>query len=128
MNIPKFGRRSTRSPALARDLKTRLADADERVSDAVVVARARATTLIGRMRETLQATQAGANGTTTALQSLPDSTLRWMAASSIGLGAGFYLTGAPRLVIVAGIAPALVMGAAIALRPIEPVDTTHAIA
>ncbi|HYM84320.1 MAG TPA: hypothetical protein VEY67_09240, partial [Candidatus Dormibacteraeota bacterium] len=54
------------------------------------------------------------------LQGLPDPTLRTLAASSLGLGAGFYLTGAPRLAIVAGVAPALIMGAAIATRPVAP--------
>jgi hypothetical protein len=68
----------------------------------------------------VHATHAGANGTTSALRRLPDSTLRWLAASSVGLGAGFYLAGAPRLAIAAGMAPALFMGAAIVGRPIEP--------
>ncbi len=55
---------------------------------------------------------------TRVLQRLPDATLRQLAASSMGLGAGFYLAGAPRLIVAIGIAPALLMGAAIALRPI----------
>ena len=62
-------------------------------------------------------TRAGARGTTTALQQLPDATLRWLAAGSIGLATGLQVAGAPRLVRVAGVAPALFMGAAIALRP-----------
>jgi hypothetical protein len=69
----------------------------------------------------MRATRAGAHGTTSALQTLPDSTLRGLAASSVGLGAGFYLAGAPRLAIAAGIAPALIMGVAMVLRPGEPV-------
>jgi hypothetical protein len=75
---------------------------------------------------TMHATRAGARGTTSALQTLPDSTLRSLAASSIGLGAGFYLAGAPRLVIAAGVAPALIVGAAIVLRPIAPVAPAEA--
>jgi hypothetical protein len=58
-------------------------------------------------------------GRLAALQRLPDSTLRWLAAGSVGLGAGFYLTGAPRLLVAAGVAPGLAMAAAIVLRPIE---------
>jgi hypothetical protein len=65
----------------------------------------------------MQATRNGASATTSALQTLPDSTLRWLAASSVGLGAGLYLAGKQRLLIAAGVAPALIMGAAIALRP-----------
>ena len=51
---------------------------------------------------------------------LPDSTLRWLAAGSVGLGAGLYLAGAPRVVTAAGFSPALAIAAAIVLRPIEP--------
>jgi hypothetical protein len=53
------------------------------------------------------------------LQVLPDSTLRGLAASSMGLGAGFYLAGVSRLMTAAAIAPAMVIGAAILLRPAE---------
>ena len=58
--------------------------------------------------------------TTTRLQTLPNGTLRWMAASSVGLGAGLYLAGKKRLVIAAGMAPAVIVGAAIAMRPMKP--------
>jgi hypothetical protein len=85
------------------------------------IARAGATTLVEGVPATVQATRAGVRATTGALQSLPDSTLGWLAASSVGLGAGLYLAGKRRLVIAAGVAPAVVMGAAIALRPVKPV-------
>jgi len=75
--------------------------------------------LAGRVAGALRATRTGAQGTTSALQTLPDSTLMGVAASSLGVGAGFYLARAPRLAIVAGIVPALVMAAAIVLRPIS---------
>ena len=75
--------------------------------------------LAGRVAGALRATRTGAQGTTSALQTLPDSTLMGVAASSLGVGAGFYLARAPRLAIVAGIIPALVMAAAIVLRPIS---------
>ena len=97
-----------------------------RVSGSIKVARNGATRLIGRVPGTVNATRAGAHATTSALQILPDSTLRWLAASSVGLGTGFYLAGKRRLVIAAGVAPALIMGAAIALRPIKPVVPTKA--
>jgi hypothetical protein len=58
-----------------------------------------------------------ANATTSGLQTLPNSTLRGLAASSAGLGAGFYFAGGPRLVTVAAVAPAMIIGAAIIMRP-----------
>ena len=103
-----------------------LASVVRRVSGSIKVARNGATRLIGSVPGTMNATRASAHATTTALQTLPDSTLRWLAASSVGLGAGFYLAGKRRLVIAAGVAPALIMGAAIALRPFKPVVPTKA--
>jgi hypothetical protein len=92
-----------------------------RASGAVKSVRAAASKLIGRaphaMQDTMTATRDGARATTSALQTLPDSTLRWLAASSVGLGAGLYLAGKKRILIAAGVAPAVIMGAAIALRP-----------
>lgn len=86
----------------------------------VEVARTGVSMLVERWPQTLSATQAGARATTTALQRLPDSTLRSLLASSVGLGAGLYLSGRRRLVVAAGVAPAVVMGAAMALRPVKP--------
>ena len=98
----------------------RLASVARRITGVMRVAGNGARMLVVRVPGTVHATRSGARDTTTALQKLPDSTLRWLAASSVGLSAGFYFTGAPRLIIAAGLAPALIMGAAIALRPIVP--------
>jgi uncharacterized protein YjbJ (UPF0337 family) len=95
------------------------------MSGAIELARRGATTVIERVPGAVRATWAGAHGATSALQTLPDSTLRWIAATSVGLGAGLRLAGAPRLVSAAGAAPALIVGAAIALRPIKPVVPAH---
>ena len=70
----------------------------------------------------MRGARTGATGTTGALQTLPDSTLIRVAATSLGVGAGFYLARAPRLAIAAGITPALVMAAAVLLRPAEHGD------
>ncbi len=111
-------------------LRARAAGLARGVSGAVTLSRAGAATLIAHLPGTVHATRAGAHGTTSALQSLPDTTLRSLAATSVGLGAGFYLAGAPRLAVAAGVAPAIVMGAAIVLRPlsaaVEPDTTTPA--
>lgn len=113
--------------ATAVEPRTRGARARRPVSGAVTVARrsvtfARRSTanLIARVPGTLKTTRAGAQEATNALQGLPDPTLRTLVASSLGLGAGFYLRGAPRLLILAGVVPAMIMGAAMALRPVAP--------
>jgi hypothetical protein len=88
--------------------------------DRVRAFRGAAAGIARRLFRTMHATRAGAQGTTSALQTLPDSTLMGLAATSVGVGTGFYLARAPRLAIAAGVVPALVMGAAILLRPIRP--------
>ena len=80
--------------------------------------------IAGRIPAVAHAARTGAQGTNSALQRLPDSTLRWLAAASIGLAAGLQIAGAPRVTRWAGMAPALVVGAALALRPTEPVATS----
>jgi hypothetical protein len=112
------------TPAGTRRLRGHLAGVVRQVSRAVTMAGTTAAKLVARAPGTIHATRAGARNTTSALQTLPDQTLRWLAATSVGLGAGFYVAGAPRVVIAAGVAPAVIMGAAIALRPIEPVIPT----
>lgn len=121
MRIAKPKRRSPATLAPARDRRKRLAGVVRRVSVAVRKARTGATIVIVHVPRTIHATWAGAHGTTSALQALPDPTLRWLAAGSVGLGAGLSLAGAPRLVVAAGVAPALILGAAIVARPVEPV-------
>ena len=120
MTTPKPLQPSPDTAAADRDGQSRVAGVAHRAAGAIKVAGTSATMIIRRVPGTVQATHAGANGTTSALRRLPDSTRRWLAASSVGVGAGFYLAGAPRLVIAAGVAPALFMGAAIVGRPIEP--------
>jgi hypothetical protein len=82
---------------------------------------ATATTFVGRVPGTLDATRTGARQAARSLQTLPDPTLQWLAAGSVGLSAGLFLTGKRRLVIAASIAPAVAMGAAIVARPVEKV-------
>ena len=120
MGIAKSRRGSPVTTARAQERRKDVASVRRRVSGAIDVARAGATMLIVRAPGTMHTTQAGAHRVTSVLQTLPDSTLRWLAASSVGLGAGLSLAGAPRLVRAAGMAPALILGAAIVLRPIQP--------
>ena len=125
MRITKPGRRPPDTLTPARDTQTHRAGVLRRVTGAIGIAPASAARLIARVPGALRATRAGAHGAMTALQTLPDPTLRWIAATSVGLGAGLRLAGAPRLVSAAGAAPALIASAAIALRPIKPVVPAH---
>jgi hypothetical protein len=84
---------------------------------AIHLVHATAKAFASQLPGSVHATRVGANATTSALQILPDSTLRGLAASSLGLGAGFYLAGVPRLVTAAAMAPAMIIAAAILLRP-----------
>ena len=91
-----------------------------RVLDGVKMARATALAVAEQVPETIDAARTGALDTAVTVQRLPKSTLQWLAASSVGLGAGFFLSGAPRVVIAAGMTPALIIGAAIVARQTDP--------
>jgi len=97
------------------------AGARRHIAGGASAAQAGARALLDRLPGTVRATRVGASGATSALQALPDSTLRWLAAGSVGVGAGLFLAGAPRGVVAAGVAPALAMGAAALARPTHPV-------
>jgi uncharacterized protein YjbJ (UPF0337 family) len=125
MRIMRRERRPPETAAPTADIHERRAAVGRRLAESIETARASTATLIARLPGTMRATRAGAQDTTSALQTLPDPTLRWLAATSVGLGAGLYLARAPRLAIAAGVAPAMVIGAAIVLRPIEPVVPAH---
>jgi len=91
-----------------------------RLRGVVRIARTTGPTLRRRSARAVAATRAGLGWTTRAVRAMPGSTSRSLAAGSVGFGAGLYFGGAPRLVAATGIAPAVVIGAAILLRPDEP--------
>jgi hypothetical protein len=62
-------------------------------------------------------TRVAAQRTTVSLQALPETTLRLIAGASMGLAAGLTLAGAPRLVGLMALVPALFVGGALATRP-----------
>jgi hypothetical protein len=84
---------------------------------AVQVARATGPMLRRRSVRAVAATRAGLGWTTRTVRAMPSATSRSLAAGSVGLGAGLYIGGAPRLIAAAGVAPAAVIGAAILLQP-----------
>ncbi len=113
------------TPTVPPDGRGRPEIAKERMSQTVDLARATAVSVVSRLPATMHATRARATATTSALQLMPDSTLQGLAAGSVGLGAGFYFAGLPRLIAAAAVAPAMFLGAAIALRPIERVSVVE---
>lgn len=121
MRIAKPEGRAPGSPRLVRDPPTRRAIVTKHGRRAIELVRSGTAALSARVPGTMHASRSWAQETTTALQALPDPTLRWLAAASVGLGTGLHLAGAPRMVTAAGLAPAALMGAAIVLRPGEPV-------
>jgi hypothetical protein len=97
-----------------------------RLRAAVRIARTTGPMLRRRSAPVVAATRAGLGWTTRTVQGMPSSTSRSLAAGSVGLGAGLYIGGAPRLVAATGVAPAVIIGAAILLRPDEEVIASEA--
>ena len=84
---------------------------------AVRMARTTGPMLRRRSARAVTATGAGFAWTARRVQAMPKSTSQSLAAGSVGLGAGLFLGGVPRLVAATGAAPAVVIGAAILMRP-----------
>jgi hypothetical protein len=97
-----------------------------RLRSAVRLARTTGPMLRRRSARAVTATRAGLGWTTRTVRAMPSSTSRSLTAGSIGLGAGLYIGGAPRLVAATGLAPAVVIGAAILMRPDEHVVASEA--
>ena len=66
-----------------------------------------------RLPDALEAARTTAVATTDSLRDMPRSTLRVLAALSVGMGIGLYLAGAPRLVTIAAFSPALLAALAV---------------
>lgn len=120
MSIAEPERRASGAPVHAPRLRLHPARIGRRFPGADVVGRAAAGLLRKQVPGSLHATEAAARGVKLTLQALPDPTLRWLEAGSVGLGAGLILAGAPRVIVAAGVAPALAIAAAVALRPLGP--------
>jgi hypothetical protein len=97
-----------------------------RLRGAVRIARTTGPVLGRRSARALAATRAGAEWAMQRVQVMPRSTSQSLAAGSVGLGAGLLIGGAPRLVAATGIAPAVVIGAAILLHPEEQLAASEA--
>jgi hypothetical protein len=93
----------------------------DHVPDLLGTARDGASQLAGHLPDAIARARVGAHETETKLQAMSDPTLRLLASASIGLAAGLYIAGARRLVTMAALASAFVVGSAIATRP-DPVS------
>jgi hypothetical protein len=89
----------------------------EQVPVLIETARTSAEQVAEHAPEAIERARVSTQRTTTQLQTMPDTTLRMLAGVSVGLAAGLGLAGAPRLIILAALAPALLVGGAIATRP-----------
>ncbi len=97
-------------------VRSAVGDAADRVPEVLETARTNAERAAAQLPDAADRARTGLEDTTTRLQTLPDDSLRVMAAASIGLAAGLFLAGAPRLVALMAATPALFAGAAIATR------------
>jgi hypothetical protein len=92
------------------------AKAQEGASAALAGARATADEVGTRLPDIASAGAGGAAESVKMLQELSDPRLQLLMAFSLGVGAGLWMAGAPRLVTLAALSPALVAGVAIASR------------
>ncbi len=88
----------------------------DRVSGAIGVMRATADQVGDRLPGVVDTVREGATGGARAIQELPDRDQRLLAAFSLGLGLGLSISGAPRLLVVATLAPALLIGTTMTTR------------
>ena len=105
---------ATRSKAA--QVKDAVGDAVDRVPDVIDSARTGAERAAAQLPDAAERARTGVEQTRTRLQAYPDDTLRLVAAGSLGLAAGLYLAGSPRLFTVAAAVPAAFVGFAIATR------------
>jgi ABC-type transporter Mla subunit MlaD len=101
---------------MADDAAGTVGAAMDRVPEMIENVRSSAGRAAASLPDAADRARTGVEETTARLQTMPDDTLRILAAGSIGLAAGFLLAGAPRLVTVVAIAPAFFVAGAIATR------------
>ncbi len=80
-------------------------------------ARASVDEALEHLPEAVETAMAGATKATATLQTMQDPTLKLFAALAVGLAGGLFLAGAPRVLTLAAIAPAVIVGVAILTRP-----------
>jgi hypothetical protein len=97
-------------------VSTLMTDAGDRVSDAVDALRATADQVGDRIPVVIDTVRDGALESARTIKALPESGQRLLAAFSLGLGLGLSISGAPRLLVAATLAPAMFVAAVIVSR------------
>ncbi len=92
----------------------------DRVADAVGALRATADQVGDRIPAVAETVRDGALESARTIQAMPASSQRMLAAFSLGLGLGMFISGAPRLIVAATLAPAILVAGMIVGRD----DTT----
>jgi|SoimicMinimDraft_4_1059732.scaffolds.fasta_scaffold194955_1 hypothetical protein len=100
----------------AGQIRDAMGDVMDRVPVVLEAARSGVGQVADQMPAAVERGRIGAVRTTTSLQAMPDTTLRLIAGASIGLAAGLTLAGAPRLVSLVALVPAIFVGGAEATR------------
>ncbi len=98
------------------DAGSLLDGAGARVSDAMDAARSSASQLGERLPDVIDTVREGTIAGAKTINALPDPSQRLLGAFSLGLSLGLAIAGAPRLIVAAALAPAMFVGATIALR------------
>jgi hypothetical protein len=95
----------------AADAQAAVADARAGLAETVDTVRRQAETVGDRVPEVIEAVRTDVMDRTRTLQSWPEARQRTVAAFSLGLGIGLAVTGAPRLLVLGSLAPALIVAA-----------------
>ncbi len=97
-------------------LRALVAGAGERATEVADVVRATADRAGEQIPPIVEGVRDGALEGARTIQALPDPSQRLLAAFSLGLGVGLSIAGAPRLVVAATVAPAILVAATIVVR------------
>ena len=95
---------------------THATDAGDRMSDAVDALRATADQVGDRIPAVIDTVRDGALEGAHTIQAMPENNQRLLAAFSLGLGLGLSISGAPRVIVAATLAPAMFVAAMIVSR------------
>jgi hypothetical protein len=94
-----------------------IAVAGQHLPGAIATARTQTDAIVTQLPEATEMARARLVETTHALQRMPDSRLQQLAAASAGAAAGLYAAGAPRVIVLGAVVPAILAEAAIVSRP-----------
>ncbi len=86
---------------------------EDRIADAADTVRSTVDGVASRMPDMIETVRDGALEGARTIRSLPDPNQRLIAVFSLGLAVGMFVAGAPRILVAAAIAPAIVVAGSI---------------